>query len=184
MNHRIFLLFVVIVFGGLFWVYQISSSINRAEGEVLARFQQVVSIYADMRLKYIEPLLNIPDVPEADRSDLIAIRDHLQSIDETVLPDDQYESLITLQKEMTVFFQNTSLSERLTADSYFIEWRKECSNLGEVRSLLFAYNTALAFYNGALKSPVGRLKSLQKHWDHPEFIGVDGTTERETKIIF
>lgn len=184
MVRRIILVVFLILIGIGVWIFFRISAIDQAERDVSTRFDAVVSFYVNIRPQYLEPLLNISDGTESNRKDLTSLADHLEALGKIADADERHEKLIAVQREMNAIFQGASLSATITSDRHFIEWNKEASSRGHASKLLYEYNMALAAYNAVKKSTIGRLMDFWPHWNHHEFLSVDGTTQAETTIHF
>lgn len=184
MIRRILLAVFLILIGLGVWAFLSIAAIDQKETDVSTRFHDVISFYISLRPQYIEPLLNIPTMDRSVRAELQQLADHLRSMEKMSSADEQYESLLSLQRDMNSFFKNPALDGSMTSDRHFTEWNTEVGRLGKANPLLYQYNSALVIYNQARGSVVGRLMNFKVHWDHPEYLNIDGTTEVETHILF
>lgn len=184
MVRRIILVLLLVVVGVGVWIFFRVSAIDQAEGEVSSQFHAVLLFYTNIRPQYIEPLLNLPDADASVHADLQNLATHLKELEGTTGTGEQHDHLVSVQREMNTFFKNPALSESVTADAHFIEWNTEASSRGAASALLYRYNTALAAYNAARKTSIGRLMDYWPHWSRSDYLSTDGTTQQETKILF
>ena len=184
MKFRIFLVAAVIFAGLAIWVWFAAHQIVQLQRNVDARFHLVVQYYVDMRQEYVDPLQNLPGITDDDLRGLKSISAHLSDLATTQSSDDQYDKLLAVQHEMIAFFTKPGMSEILTTDVHYSQWNTGATNSGQSSLLLNEYNQALMEYNVAMKSAIGRVMLYWPHWNHPEYISVDGKTQKATLIKF
>ena len=185
MKRRIQLIIGVIIIAIIAWLWAQTSSIVNAQKQVIERFHEMTASYAEMRTRYVAPLLALSNLSSEERKDLEKIAADMESL----LPssknsiDAQYTRLLALQREIISFLSDAVVSENLSGN--IVEWSTNASNRGEASLVVHKYNEALAAYNALVKSGVGHtISTLVTKWEYPLYLSVDGTTQVETTINF
>ncbi len=183
LRRFLIILAVVLVALGI-WAWMSASSIIRAERDLEAKFNAVVTHYVDMKLSYVDPLLRLSSITEQDKAVLTKIGDDLSALATANGVDAKHQQLLASQRSIIQAFTSGVLSEKITIDPHYLEWNTQASNSGKASDLILQYNRALNVYNVGMRSVIGSLMKHLTKWTNTEYISIDGKTTDGTIVSF
>ena len=177
------IIIVILAAVGL-WLYFGISAVFSAERDLLGRLNDTAKFYISMDADYIQPLLANSALPDADKATVSAISSQLKTLAQSKNADEQFRNLLPVQRAMIGFFATEGLPDEFVADSRYVNWNKNASNLGEASSYILEYNRALSLYNARLNSPAGKVARYWHVIEHRSYIGIDGSLQDQTLVTF
>ncbi|MBP9850483.1 MAG: hypothetical protein KBC47_02215 [Candidatus Peribacteraceae bacterium] len=182
---RKWIIIIVVILAGVgLWLYLGISAVVSAERDLLARLDDTAQFYVSIDANYIQPLLTNSAFGDADKATVAAISTQLKTLAESKNPNEQFTNLLPVQRAMIGFFATQDLPNEFVADSRYVNWNKNATNLGEASSYILAYNTALSRYNAELNTPAGNIARYWHVIEHRSYIGIDGSLQDQTHVSF
>lgn len=184
MLRRIILIVIVIIIAVGIWFWFTANEVIRSERDVEAKFNDIVTYYVQMNKQYVNPLAQIPSLPDAERISLEKISQDLSSLGGAGGTDDRYKQLLVSQQAIIQYFSVPGINELVSADPHYSEWNTNATSRGEASALILNYNQSLARYNAQRNTVVGKLMTNWTKWPYPEYLSPDGKTATSSIIRF
>ncbi len=154
-------------------------SFMRANTQVSARLQAVVTRYQELGSEKLAPLLAL-NMSVDEHSQLESIAASVRALPQNGTA--ATTAITQLQRALWDFFTRQDVSTDLGASRDFAELKKEISGYGQVSLTLKEYNQAAESYAVAKRTAIGKILSALLRIDDPVLLYPDGKT-RETKLF-
>lgn len=178
------IIIVVILAAVGLWLYFGISAVMSAERDLLGRLNDTAQFYVSMDADYVQPLLANSALPDADKATVSAISTQLRTLAQSKNANEQFVNLLPVQRAMIGFFATDGLPDEFLADSRYVNWNKNASNLGEASRYILEYNMALSRYNARLDTPAGKIARYWHVIEHRSYISIDGSLQDQTLVTF